>query len=297
MARSTSSARAGACTSKRGRDCGLDFDHSVSVRESNEGHAVIVSELVARRRAPGRLALALTAILAACGVQPSILPLVTDPVATDSVAPTPASASPIGKAIIQADFVGTLLHWQVCPLLDAADATYELVLPHKYRVVTRGGRMRIATGHGRVIATEGEVVGILGETVSSGSFCMLSDKHLEVYEIITMSPSSASDDRVRCEDVAADTCDRAVDTALELSPWPTPDITTIRAHPGICAIAMFCPFVDPRFVTVELTVPGRDLAFVTIDSRHGRWAATCYVLVVETSSSHTEPCMNRDPAN
>lgn len=250
-----------------------------------------------RRRAAGGLAVALTAILAACGVQPSIRALTTDPVATRSVAPTPSSASPIPTASIQADFVGTLQHWQLCPLLDTADATYELVLPHKYRVVERGGRIRVATRQGPVIATEGEVVEILGETVSGGSFCMLSDKHLEVYEIITMSRTGASDDRIRCEDVAADTCDRAVDTALEMSPWATSDITTVRAHPGICAIAMFCPVVDPHFITVELTVPGRDLAFVTIDTRHGGWTTTCNVLVVETSSSHTEPCANPGTAN
>jgi hypothetical protein len=253
------------------------------------------------RRKPslsGSLAVALLAIVAACSVQPTVEPTRTESFA---LSPSPSSASPSASPSrspaptpmpgVRTELVGTLAYRDGCVLLDAAnhDEPYGLNLPYNYRLV-RMDPLLILTRRGSVVATEGDTIRVDGiPTVSAGMYCMPGNR-LIVSKIIATSPPSSDLRRVRCQAVHFERCGRAIRTATKLSPWPPVEVQTLTVHPGICAIAMFCATVDPRFITVEMTFAARDLVFVTIDMRNCGWAPVCNLLIIETSSSHTESC-------
>ena len=103
------------------------------------------------------------------------------------------------------------------------------------------------------------------------------------------------DPPVRCESVAAEDCDSALDMARPLLGAYWEQASEVLVHPGPCSFegGGSCPprfATDARWLTVELVSDQPEAAFVVIDRRTGEWTPTCAVTVPDVDGAHREPC-------
>ena len=100
---------------------------------------------------------------------------------------------------------------------------------------------------------------------------------------------------IRCdESVAAEDCDRAVETARPLLAAYWEQASEAFVHPGVCSLAMAgCSHRQatwPGYLTVELVSDQPESASVVIDHRTADWTATCRLIVPDATGAHGETC-------
>jgi hypothetical protein len=114
-------------------------------------------------------------------------PPTLEPTVAVTNAPPEATAIPD----LRGDFVGALGLVERCPVIYLRRGLLELVLPDRYRARVRDGQVRILDGSGRVVASEGDLLGVNGEVREGGASCMTGPR-LHVSRIVEVLPREGS---------------------------------------------------------------------------------------------------------
>ena len=101
------------------------------------------------------------------------------------------------------------------------------------------------------------------------------------------------DPPVRCDSIATEDCDRAVERARPLLAAYWEHASEVWVHPGVCTQAMECSprqRTFPAFITVELVSDQPDSVSVVIDRQNAEWTAQCRLIVPDAEGAHGEAC-------
>jgi hypothetical protein len=109
------------------------------------------------------------------------------PTVAPTIASTPTPPEPTAIPDLRGEFVGALGHVEMCPILYHRDGVFELILPDAYGSRIRDGRIQILEDDGTVLASEGDLLGIVGKVREGGSVCMAGPQ-LHVSRIVQVVP-------------------------------------------------------------------------------------------------------------
>jgi hypothetical protein len=143
--------------------------------------AILVLAAGALRSGPSPSA---SASAQASGGLPSLgatLPAPPTSAPTLPTAPQPPEATAIPN--LRGEFVGALGLVETCPILYHRNGVIELILPDAYRSRIRNGQVHLLDANRRVIASEGDLLGIDGKVREGGSFCMVGPQ-LHVSKVV-----------------------------------------------------------------------------------------------------------------